>query len=125
MPQYYSVDEANAALLVIQPLMADIMRIRQHVLEHQPEIWPVIQKAAGNGGSKIASLIALEFGRLDDCVHRIQDMGVIIKDLDIGLLDFPALRNRHEVYLCWKFGEESVLFWHEIDDGFAGRQPLE
>ena len=125
MTQYYSVDEANAALLVIQPLMADIMRIRQHVLEHQPEIWPVIQKAAGNGGSKIASLIALEFGRLDDYVHQIQDMGVIIKDLDTGLLDFPALRNRHEVYLCWKFGEESVLFWHEIDDGFAGRQPLE
>jgi hypothetical protein len=124
MPKFFSLDEANAALLVIKPMLADIMRIRQNVLARQPEIWPVIQKAAGNGGSKAASLIALEFGQLDDSVHRILDMGVIVKDLDIGLLDFPALMNKHEVYLCWKFGEENVLFWHEIDDGFAGRQPL-
>jgi len=125
MPQYFSVAEANAALLVIKPLMAEIMRIRQDILSRQPEIWPVVQKAAGNGGSPLASKMALEFGRLDDYVHQILEMGVILKDLNIGLLDFPAWRDEHEVYLCWKFGEESVTFWHEVDDGFAGRQPLD
>ena len=125
MPQYFNVAEANAALQVIKPLMAEILRIRQDILSRQPEIWPVVQKAAGNGGSPLASKMALEFGRLDDYVHQILEMGVILKDLNIGLLDFPAWRDEHEVYLCWKFGEESVAFWHEVDDGFAGRQPLD
>jgi len=125
MPQYFNVAEANAALQVIKPLMAEILRIRQDILSRQPEIWPVVQKAAGNGGSPLASKMALEFGRLDDYVHQILEMGIILKDLNIGLLDFPAWRDEHEVYLCWKFGEESVTFWHEVDDGFAGRQPLD
>jgi hypothetical protein len=125
MPQYFTVEEANAALAMLKPLVAEILHIRQNVLGRQPEVWPVIEKSAGNGGSKAASLLALDFERLDKMVHQIQDMGVILKDINSGLLDFPAWRNNHEVYLCWKFGEANVAFWHEIDAGFAGRQPLE
>jgi hypothetical protein len=52
------------------------------------------------------------------------DMGVLIKDINTGLLDFPSIRDDHEVYLCWLYGEERIAFWHEIDAGFAGREPI-
>lgn len=124
-PRYFTVDEANAALTVIRPLMDEIQAIREDVLKKQPEVWPVLQKAAGNGGSRAASLVAQSFERLDQLVHQILDMGVILKDINTGLLDFPALREDREVYLCWLYGELSIAFWHEIDGGFAGRQPLD
>ena len=125
MPRYFTIDEANAALTIIRPLMDEIQAIRLDVLERQPEVWPVLQKAAGNGGSHDASLLALRFERLDELVHQIMDMGVILKDINAGLLDFLALREAHEVYLCWLYGENNIEFWHDIDAGFAGRTSIE
>jgi hypothetical protein len=52
-------------------------------------------------------------------------MGIKVKDLQVGLVDFPAWRDDHEVYLCWKYGEDDIQFWHEIEAGFAGRQPID
>lgn len=125
MPHYFTVEEANAALTIIRPLMDEIQLIREDVLETQPEVWPVLQKAAGNGGSRAASLLAQNFERLDALVHQILDMGVLLKDINTGLLDFPSWRDDHEVYLCWRHGEERIEYWHEIDAGFAGREPLD
>lgn len=125
MPQYFTPEAANAALLVIRPLMEEVQAIRQDILDKQPQAWPVIEKAAGNGGSRAASLLAQSFERLDKLVHQIQDLGVLIKDINTGLLDFPAWRDDHEVYLCWRVGEQQVEYWHEIDAGFAGRQPID
>src|SRR4051812_6318757 len=125
MTHYFTLEEANAAVDVIKPLMEEIQRIRQDILEKQPEAWPVIEKAAGNGGGQAASLLARSFERLDKLVHQIQDTGAVLKDLNTGLMDFPAWRENHEVYLCWKYGEQRIEYWHEIDSGFAGRQPLD
>jgi len=58
-------------------------------------------------------------------VRQIHDLGVEVKDLDMGLVDFPSLRDGREVYLCWKVDEPTVAYWHERDAGFRGRQPLE
>jgi hypothetical protein len=125
MPRYFSVEQANAALTIIRPLMDEIQDIREEVLRTQPDVWPVIQKAAGNGGSRAASRLAQSFERLDKLVHQIVDMGAILKDINTGLLDFPSIRDNHEVYLCWRHGEERIEYWHEIDAGFAGREPLD
>ena len=125
MPRYFTVDEANAALTLIRPWMDELQAIRLEVLERQPDVWPVIQKAAGNGGSHDASLLALKFERLDTLVHQIMDMGVILKDINAGLLDFPALRDEREVYLCWLYGEQNIAFWHDVDAGFAGRTSID
>lgn len=125
MPRYFTVEEANAALTIIRPLMDEIQAIRLDILERQPDVWPVIQKAAGNGGSRAASLMAQNFDHLDQLVHQIMDMGVIFKDINAGLLDFPSIRDDHEVYLCWLYGEQDIAFWHEIDGGFAGRTPID
>ena len=125
MTHYFTLKEANTALELIRPLMDEIQLIRQDILKNQPEAWPVIEKAAGNGGSRAASVLAQSFERLDKLVHQILDTGVIVKDINTGLLDFPSLREGHEVYLCWQLGEARIEYWHEVDAGFVGRQPLD
>jgi hypothetical protein len=123
-PRYFSLEEANAALDIIRPLMDDIQSIRLDILAHQPELWPAIERSAGNGGNPLLSKLAKDFERLDMLLHRVLSTGAQVKDINIGLLDFPALRNDNEVCLCWKHGEGKIEFWHEIDAGFAGRQPI-
>lgn len=125
MSRYFTLQEARDALTAIRPLMDEIQAIRQKILARRPEVWPVVERAAGNGGSQAASKIVEEFGRLDALVHQIQDTGALFKDINLGLLDFPALREGHEVYLCWKYGEEDIAFWHEIEAGYAGRQTID
>ncbi len=120
--RYFTFEQANAMVRMIRPMMAEILRLRQVILDRQPEVWPVVEKAAGNGGSREASLAAREFQRLDSLVREIQATGAVIKDINHGLVDFPALKEEREVYLCWKYGEEEIRFWHETDTGFASRQ---
>jgi len=124
MARYFTLEEANEALNTVRPLMDEIQAIRSEILIHQPEIWSVMEKSAGNGGNLTLSRMVKTFDRLDVLIHNIQDIGALIKDINTGLLDFPALKNDHEVYLCWKYGEADIAFWHEIEDGFAGRQSI-
>ena len=124
MPEIFSLGEANQALEIVRPLMDDIQAIRQNILAKQPEAWPAVEKSAGNGGNRALSQLVLEFEKLDALIHKIQDLGVLIKDINTGLLDFPALREGREVYLCWKHGEGEIAFWHEVEAGFAGRRPI-
>ncbi len=121
---YFTIEEANAALRVIRPLMEEIQRIRGKIIAQRPEIWPAMARSVGNGGNPALSRLVKEFDRLDQAVRQILATGAQIKDIDTGLLDFPAWREGHEVYLCWKVGEDEIAFWHEVDAGFAGRQPI-
>lgn len=125
MPQYFTLQEANAALEAIRPLMDEVQAIRQTILENQPEAWPAIEKSAGNGGNRALSNLVQDFEKLDALIHQIQDTGAQIKDINTGLLDFSALKNGREVYLCWQYGEDDIRYWHEVEAGFAGRQPIE
>ena len=125
MAQYFTLQEANQMLISISAWLDEIKIIRSEILTHQPEIWSVMEKSAGNGGNLTLSRMVKTFDRLDALIHHIQDIGVIIKDINTGLLDFPAIKDGREVYLCWKHGEGPIAFWHEIEDGFAGRQPIE
>jgi hypothetical protein len=88
-------------------------------------LWDSMERAAGNGGSAELARMTADFERLDGLVHMILATGAEIKDLTSGLLDFRAQRNGREVYLCWKMDENQIRFWHELDAGFAGRQPIE
>ncbi|MBI1941261.1 MAG: DUF2203 domain-containing protein [Acidobacteria bacterium] len=63
--------------------------------------------------------------KLQEEVNRIQETGCVRKDLDEGLVDFPSLMKGEEVFLCWKLGEERILYWHGLEEGFAGRKPLD
>lgn len=120
--RYFTLEQANAVARAIRPLVAEILEIRSAIKERQPQVWPILEKAAGNGGSKETSELAREFQRLDDLVREIHATGAILKDINTGLVDFLALREGREVYLCWQYGEEQVAYWHDIEAGFAGRQ---
>lgn len=125
MPRYFTLQEANATLDVIRPLIEDVQAIRRKILDKQPEAWPAMEKAAGNGGNRALSSMVQDFEKLDALIHRIQETDVLIKDINLGLLDFPALKDGREVYLCWQYGEGEIAFWHEIEAGYAGRQSIE
>ncbi len=125
MPKFFTLQQANEALEIIRPLMDEVMRIRQRILASQPEIWSAVEKSAGNGGNPLLSKMVVEFERFDSLLHQILDTGAQIKDINIGLLDFSALKDGREVYLCWQHGEGEIAFWHEVDAGYAGRQPID
>lgn len=124
MSRYFALPEASQTLETIRPLMDEVQAIREKIMSTQPEAWSAIEKSVGNGGSRALSRIVVDFEKLDALVHQILDTGVLIKDVNIGLLDFPALKDGREVYLCWQYGEGDIAFWHEIEAGYAGRQPI-
>jgi len=124
MTRYFTLQEANETLELIRPLMDEVQEIRQKILDKQPEAWPAIEKAAGNGGNRSSSSMVQDFEKLEALIHHIQETDVVIKDINLGLLDFPALKDGREVYLCWQYGEGEIAFWHEVEAGFAGRQPI-
>lgn len=125
MPNYFTLTEANKALSTIRAWMDEVMQIRQRILDNQPEIWSAVEKTAGNGGNPVIAKMVFDFEKFDALLHKIQDAGAQIKDINIGLLDFPAQKDGREVCLCWKYGEGDIGYWHEVDAGYAGRQPIE
>ncbi len=126
MPQrYFRPREANALLPRLRPLIGEMMEIAAHIRAHQPEIWSVIEKSVGNGGNARIAQLVPEFERLRFLFEQVEEMGVEIKDLSVGLVDFPAWHEGRMVYLCWKYDEDQVRFWHEMETGFAGRRPID
>lgn len=124
MKRYFTVEETNQALEELRPLMAEILAIRDWLAAERPALAPMLEKIGGNGGSPVASQVVDEFNRIETLVRKIEASGALVKDVNRGLLDFPALRDGREVYLCWQYGEGRVAYWHEVDAGFAGRQLL-
>jgi hypothetical protein len=83
------------------------------------------EKAVAGGGSRMPPHLMQAGDHLESSILAIQRYGVVIKDLGMGLIDFPAELQGRQVFLCWRPGEAEVGFWHEVDGGFAGRQPLD
>ena len=124
MTRYFTVEEANIMLEVIRPLMREILDIRQVIFQKQPELVPVLNRLMDNGGSLVASQVALEIEQLHILIGQVLVTGVSLKDINSGLVDFLSRRDGQDVYLCWRYGEESVSYWHDLEAGFAGRQPI-
>jgi hypothetical protein len=121
----YTLAEARAVLPRVKELMAMVQAARRAILKLRAAAWPALRAAATNGGSKQAGELALEFGKLETGIKGIMALGVQIKDIDSGLVDFLGTREGREIYLCWQYGEDDIAFWHELDAGFAGRQPID
>jgi hypothetical protein len=98
--------------------------LREEALTLHPEVLPTLEKAATNGGSHQASELVETFRNFEKVVTELRQIGCELKGVEQGLIDFPALREGRVVYLCWQYDEPEVAFWHEVDAGFAGRQPL-
>jgi hypothetical protein len=124
----FELDEANAAVPLLEALVA---RLQRGALELQEEM----TRLATEIGVAVADLTTEDLVRrrpaarvlieeLDGIVREIEASGVHLKDVQLGLVDFPTEREGEIVYLCWQSGEPEVAFWHRTDEGFAGRQPL-
>jgi hypothetical protein len=125
MPRYYTPEEANAALPEVRQIVKTMLEARQRIVEAQPELWPVLEKAVGNGGSRKAAEVLSDFEAVQRSVKALERLSIEIKDVNTGLIDFLGKREGRDVYLCWRYDEPRVAYWHDIEAGFAGRQPLE
>ena len=128
MPKRYSVAEANALLPEITDLLrnlqqqvAALARIEAEIKEHRKLV-----QTNGHGaeGDQLRAQARKLEGELRAKLERLHDLDIELKDLQMGLIDFYHEREGRLVYLCWRLGEPEVLFWHDIDTGFAGRQLL-
>ncbi|MCS6844490.1 MAG: DUF2203 domain-containing protein [Caldilineales bacterium] len=123
--RFFTLEEANALLPQLNALLEQLMEARRAIVEARPDLWPVLKKAIGNGGSKKAGELLAEFQRLQQAYQDIEALGVLLKDPDMGLIDFLHRRpDGREVFLCWRYGEPEVAYWHELHTGFAGRKPV-
>lgn len=118
----YTLTEARKALPRVRRLMGEVQSARAEIMRLRPEAWPALRKAAGNGGNVAAGQLLAHFARLEAGIKGIGQLGVLVKDPDSGLVDFLARRRGKEVYICWRYGEDELLYWHDIQAGFAGRQ---
>ena len=129
--KYFTVEEANRALPLVKMIVTDIVRQFRTVNELRQRLSPVRARdrraaAADPYSEEVAQSEAemeLEEQRRRALIEELVQLGVELKGPD-GLCDFPSLRDGREVYLCWRLGEPEVSHWHELDAGFAGRQPL-
>ena len=129
--RYFTVEEANEALTGVRPLaerMVEHRRALQAIEERRARLAASI---GGNGGDivpselgEVAEALERERTAIARCIAGINELGGVVKDLDTGLVDFPALREGEEVLLCWRVGEDEIEYWHGVEEGFAGRKRL-
>jgi len=133
MPRRFSLAEAESLLPEIEALLREAVSLKTQYVEADQAINTFAQHVAMQGGVMVDRDAVLESRarrdslgeRLKETMEKLQDYGCVIKDLDIGLVDFPTLFHGKEVYLCWRLGEPGISFWHGVDEGFAGRKPID
>ena len=121
---YFTVEEANALLPTLKPLMQAVLERRARVSMVAQDQRALLHDNKSNIGSAEFSAMTQDFIAIEELVKEIRDYGVIVKDLNGGLLDFLCDRNGRDVYLCWKYDEPEVEYYHELHTGFAGREPI-
>jgi hypothetical protein len=129
--RYFTPEEANAALRRVRPVAERLVAHQQALREAQARHTEVLGRIAGDGGgiqpselAQLATSVEREATAVAGCVEEIHAQGAQVKDLDQGLVDFPALHDGVEVCLCWRVGEDAIAYWHGADEGVAGRKPL-
>jgi len=123
--RYFTLDEANAYVPVLEKWLGNMKDLRARSAALQEELTTVLANVHLNTGGRAASDFAVILHRLQTYTARIREEGILVRDVESGLVDFPSIRAEREVFLCWKLGEENVQHWHELDTGFSGRKPID
>jgi hypothetical protein len=121
----FTVAEANSLIPRLRTILPEVGDEWTHVRELQPEIQKARENASFDGYSPFGVEYIQSVSHLMYLIHQIREMGVLLKDIDQGLCDFPYMRQGRVVYLCWRLGEDAIEYWHDIESGFAGREPLD
>jgi hypothetical protein len=128
--RHFTVEEANELIPLLTPVLADLRVIHRRMREAVQEIRGFEHRAAGNGQGENTAVFDPDKdvekiqAEMEERLRYLQGVGVHLKDIENGILDFPTRLFDRDVYLCWRLGEDRVEFWHDVDARFAGRQPL-
>ena len=133
MRRYFTLGQAQALLPRVKTLLEQAVHAKTQYTIAESRTQETVRRVMTLGGVHIdravfqlnRDLQERSGERLKSAVEEVHGMGVLIKDLDTGLVDFPTLLSGEEVYLCWKLGEDRIEWWHAVSDGFAGRQPVD
>lgn len=133
MPRYFTLDEARAALPAVGRLIREAVTARGRYAEAEKYLQNLAQRILMMGGISVDTAAAEAWKSQYDSsgqalkqgMEQIEEMGVLVKDLDIGLVDFPTLFRGEEVYLCWRMDENDIDHWHGVHEGFAGRKAID
>ena len=121
--RHYSVEQANAALGWVGERLERLRSSHARLTDEEARA-ALSEATPTNGGGAPGTVVSEGFLGLQSALRELQEMEIVLRDLDRGLVDFPAVRDDREVYLCWEEGEEEIGFWHELDAGHSGRQSL-
>lgn len=122
--RFFTVEEARQLLPSLKELMGQVMVISHRLEEYRDLVQELADSASSNTGGPEGTAYLDIVISLQSCLTQLQETGCVLRSLQDGLIDFPHLKQGREIYLCWKYGEEDIRFWHEVDEGFAGRTPL-
>jgi hypothetical protein len=133
MPRFFHLLEAERLLPEVEGILRSLIQLKEDYQRTGREVEGLVQKVAMAGGmvpprERIGQLRARKDALaegLKSCLKKIEETGCVLKDADIGLVDFPTLYRGREVYLCWKLGENGIGYWHRVEDGYRGRQAID
>ena len=121
--RHFSAEQATEALEHMKPLLQRLRDARDLLTDEQAHE-ALSEAAPSNGGGDAGTQVGQAFLEVRRLLLTLQEAGIIVRDIERGLIDFPALIDDREVYLCWELGEDEVVWWHELDAGYRGRQSL-
>jgi hypothetical protein len=122
--RHYTLEEANAALPRVRELI-EALRAASDRLGDREAREALTEASPGNGGGDAGKTVSEGFLAMREAMLELRRDEVVLRDLQRGLVDFPALQDGREIYLCWEEGEDEIGWWHEPEAGFGGRRPLE
>jgi hypothetical protein len=121
--RHYTLEEANAAIGWVGDTIRRLRAAREGLSDEEARD-ALSEAGPTNGGGAPGRVVSEAFVELRSALVRLQEAEVVLRDLDRGLVDFPSMRDGREVYLCWLEEEDEIGYWHDLEEGFAGRQPL-
>ena len=122
--RHFTREEANALLPQLTAMLSQLQDSKDELTD--AEAHEALSEAApANGGGEEGRQVGVAFLEVRRLLETIEQSGIVLRDIDRGLVDFPALLEDREIYLCWALGEDEVAFWHDMDAGYGGREPLD
>jgi hypothetical protein len=133
MPRFFTLQQAEQLLPDVAAAIREAISLKAEYEKSEVERQTFSRRIAMQGGVRVDRAHSLQqknrgqeiAGALQQAIEKVHEFGCLVKDLDIGLIDFPTLFQGEEVYLCWKLGEPGIQFWHGVDEGFRGRKPID
>jgi hypothetical protein len=122
--RHYTPREANALLPTVEALLRALREARERLTDADARAL-LAEAAPTNGGGEAGRAVGEAFLEVRRLLAELQELELVLRDVDRGLVDFPAIIEGREAYLCWELGEDEVGFWHDLEAGFRGRQPLD